>query len=178
MPAEPPGWPGPDLPDPGAFLAARRRIEAFFAAGEAAGLRRLGRRLLAAFEAVDRPIQALTAEVCPYCGSVCCNRRHGIPERDDLVAFAAMGLTPPGYRLEGDPRDPCDFLGPRGCRLPRAARPFRCTWYFCDPLRLHVEIAPPAEYRLHVRRLESLAAARRELLAAFEAAWKASDPSP
>jgi hypothetical protein len=26
---------------------------------------------------------------------------------------------------------PCRYLGPRGCRLPRIARPWICTWYLC-----------------------------------------------
>lgn len=26
------------------------------------------------------------------------------------------------------------MMGQQGCTQPRWLRPFRCTWYFCDPL--------------------------------------------
>jgi hypothetical protein len=128
-------------------------------------------RFKAAFDRLDPFIQSYTAEVCPYCGTVCCAMRHGIPEFADIVGFLSMGLEVPGYDLTRDIGGRCQFMGDTGCSLSRIERPYRCTWYFCDPLLKQIEIGPASHYRLFIKDVEGLASARGELMAVFYEIW-------
>ncbi|MGC8736368.1 MAG: hypothetical protein ACP5SG_06285 [Dissulfurimicrobium sp.] len=133
--------------------------------------------LKTAFDRLDPFIQSYTAKVCPYCGTVCCAMRHGVPEFADIVGFLAMGLDVPLYDLSRDMGGACQFMGKAGCSLRRIERPYRCTWYFCDPLLKQIEIGPVSHYRRFIRDVEGLAAARGGLMAVFYGIWseKAGD---
>ena len=134
---------------------------------------------MAAFDSLDPFIQSYTAKVCPYCGTVCCAMRHGIPEFADVVGFLSVGLDVPSYDLSLDVNGRCQFMGKTGCLLPRALRPYRCTWYFCDPLLKQIEIGPALHYRVFIKDVEELASARSGLMTAFYEIWiqKARDMS-
>ena len=79
-------------------------------------------------------IEDYTRELCPGCTDVCCRQKHGIYRERDELYLRAMGMEiparDPGRPLEG----PCEALGEGGCSHPRWLRPFKCTWYFCDPI--------------------------------------------
>jgi len=84
-------------------------------------------------------IQQNTEAVCPACKEVCCIRKHGYYNYEDLVYLHAIGLRPPEYTSGGEDSDPCRFLSESGCSLERPFRPSGCNWYFCDPLLEHME---------------------------------------
>ncbi len=127
--------------------------------------------LRAAFDKLDPLIQSYTAKVCPYCGTVCCANKFGFPEFADVVCFLAMDLDIPRYDLDVDEEAICQFIGEKGCVLPRIQRPYRCTWYFCDPLLVQLEIGPARHYRSFVADLQELSMARGKLLEAFYTIW-------
>ncbi len=133
-----------------------------------------GSEYRAAFENMDPFIQSYTAEICPYCGSVCCANRHGMPEYADIVGMLAMGLEIPEYDLGVEQGAMCQFMGEEGCVLPRARRPYRCTWYFCDPLLLKIDMAPMQEYRFFINGVQELSRARGEMLRTFVEACRAA----
>jgi hypothetical protein len=125
------------------------------------------------FRKMDPFIQEYTARTCPYCGSVCCANKHGMPDFGDAVAITAMGFELPDYRLDVDINGMCQFMGERGCILPRAQRPYRCTWYYCDPLLKQIEIGPARHYRQFIADVQEMGAARGGVLSAFYEVWKA-----
>jgi hypothetical protein len=90
-------------------------------------------------EKISPFIQQNTGTVCPKCKEVCCIRKHGYYNYEDLVYLHALGLKPPEYELGGEDSDPCPFLSESGCSLERPFRPSGCNWYFCDPLLEHME---------------------------------------
>jgi len=125
-----------------------------------------------AFAIMDPFIQKYTAKVCPYCGTVCCCNKHGFPEFADVVAIIAMGGKVPQYDLSVDERALCQFIGEKGCVLPRVERPYRCTWYFCEPLLLQIEIGPAKNYREFTLDVMYMGHSRAELLHAFYQLWQ------
>ncbi len=135
-------------------------------------VRRAARGYKHAFDILDPFIQSYTSRVCPYCGTVCCANKHGFPEYADIVGILAMGLEIPRYRLDVDEGALCQFIGERGCTLPRARRPYRCTWYFCDPLLVQIELGPARDYNTFIRGVQGLAEARGDMLRAFYPIWK------
>ena len=92
-------------------------------------------------------IEEYTREICPGCTDVCCRQKHGIYRERDLLYLNALGTAIPA-RDPARPLDgPCEALGERGCTHPRWLRPFKCTWYFCEPIILAMRDRPPRSTR-------------------------------
>ncbi len=87
-------------------------------------------------------IEQLTAKVCPGCDDVCCKQKRCLPDPVDVRYITALGLHLPAVDGNRPPDGPCQFMGPFGCTLPRWHRPWRCTWYFCDPLLAEMNTGP------------------------------------
>jgi hypothetical protein len=79
-------------------------------------------------------IEQYTAEACPGCTDVCCKQKRAMMDKVDKWYITALGLPLPVYDGARPADGPCQFMGPYGCATPRWLRPWRCTWYFCDPL--------------------------------------------
>lgn len=79
-------------------------------------------------------IEEYTREVCPSCSDVCCRQKHGTYRERDIIYLNAIGAPVPDADRTRPPESPCAFLGTNGCTHPRWLRPFKCTWYFCEPI--------------------------------------------
>ncbi len=126
-------------------------------------LSKLGNQYRQVFDQIDPLIQDLTTKSCPYCGVVCCAQKFGLPNSNDLVAFLAMNVNGHIYDFQKDPSSMCQFMGERGCILPRYQRPFRCTFYFCDPLLIQIDLLPADEHQTLVKGLKKLESLRQEM---------------
>lgn len=136
---------------------------------EIASMRAIAKEAADAVEAISPEIERHTSAVCPDCLRVCCVNRHSYHELGDIVHLSLLGERPPAYREGVGDAEPCQFLGEGGCRLIRAQRPHRCTWFFCSPLLDHIEAASAREYRSFVAALENINRKRSDLLSAFDA---------
>ncbi len=124
------------------------------------------------FDHFDPFIQSYTAKICPYCGTVCCANKFGFPEFADIVSFLSLGLSIPDYDLDVDEEAICQFIGKKGCILPRIQRPYRCTWYFCDPLMVQIDIGPAKQYRKFIQDVQDLSRTRGDLMREFFPIWE------
>ena len=79
-------------------------------------------------------IEEYTRDLCPACTDVCCRQKHGRYRERDLVYLRALGAIAPVFDHARPSESTCEYLGERGCIHPRWFRPFKCTWYFCEPL--------------------------------------------
>ena len=167
-------FPRLDFRNPEEFWKTVQEIKKFFKDHEAemSVVNDKAHQFKQAYAIMDPFIQKYTAEVCPYCGNVCCCNKHGFPEFADVVAILAMGGKVPEYDLSVDEGALCQFIGEKGCVLPRIERPYRCTWYFCEPLLLQIEIGPPKQYREFVQDVQYMGHARAELMEAFYHLWQ------
>jgi hypothetical protein len=108
-------------------------------------------------------IEDYTREVCPACAEVCCKQKHGTFQENDIVYLHALGRKVPprdqGRPLEG----PCELMRPHGCVQPRWLRPFRCTWYFCEPLLKALNDGPSRKARRLSALLQEMVDLCREL---------------
>jgi hypothetical protein len=118
-------------------------------------------------EKADPFIQKNTEEVCPRCRQVCCINRHSYHTHFDALYLLALGEEIPCHKAGIADSEPCQFLSPRGCRLRRFLRPYRCTWYFCTPLLEHIRTSPAREYRAFISCLEEISRGRELLLTSF-----------
>jgi hypothetical protein len=79
-------------------------------------------------------IEEYTAAVCPDCTDICCRQKHGLYRERDISYLCGLGMPAPQRDESRPPEGPCEAMGPAGCVHPRWLRPFKCTWYFCEPL--------------------------------------------
>lgn len=106
-------------------------------------------------------IEEYTTQACPGCADVCCRQKHGLFRERDAVYLAALGIGVPPRDGTRPPEGPCEFLGNKGCARPRWLRPFRCTWYFCDPLLRAMNDGPQKKAR-------ALSALLQEMIALYD----------
>lgn len=102
-------------------------------------------------------IEEYTAAICPGCTDVCCRQKHGTFRENDILYLQALGCDVP-QRDEKRPADgPCELMGPQGCDQPRWLRPFKCTWYFCEPLLKALGESTPRKARRVSAMLQEMA---------------------
>lgn len=93
-------------------------------------------------------IEEYTAAVCPECTDICCRQKHGLYRESDISYLSGLGVPVP-QRDGSRPLDgPCEAMGPSGCVQPRWMRPFKCTWYFCEPLLAALNDGPQKKARM------------------------------
>lgn len=102
-------------------------------------------------------IEEYTSMVCPECHDVCCRQKHGAFREADRIYLSALGIEIPPSDPARTPEGPCQFMEPRGCVRPRWLRPFKCTWYFCEPLLTALNEGPQ-------RKARQLSAALQEMV--------------
>lgn len=88
-------------------------------------LERIGRlqeEIHALFLRADGP------RLCEECRGSCCDRGRHHMTLVNLLGYLLLGRRPP----EPDFRRPCPFLGPAGCLLEPARRPFNCVTFICE----------------------------------------------
>jgi hypothetical protein len=92
-------------------------------------------------------IEEYTAAVCPDCTDVCCRQKHGLYRERDVLYLRALGVKVPARDTARLLEGPCEAMGPEGCMQPRWLRPFKCTWYFCEPLLAALNRGPQKKAR-------------------------------
>ncbi len=109
-------------------------------------------------------IEVYTKEVCPTCADACCKQKHGVFRERDLVYLNVLGRDVPVSDKSKPPEGPCQFLNPAGCILPRWLRPFKCTWYFCNPILEAMNEGSRKEGRQFIAALQEMVRIYDELM--------------
>ncbi len=169
-------FPKLDYKKPDEFWSRIKELEEFFKSerDSLSELFQYAQTLQEAFNRLDGLIESYTSKICPYCGTVCCANKFGFPEYADIIVFLTLGLNIPKYNLEVDEEAICQFIGEKGCVLSRPNRPYRCTWYFCDPLLVQLELGPAKKYRKFISDLQNLSRARGDIMRIFYPIWEKS----
>jgi len=91
-------------------------------------------------------IQSFNDNICSSCNDICCKAEHGYYNFEDFIYLTSLNITPQEINFNLNKDDPCQFLGKKGCSLPREIRPSGCNWYFCEKLLLQMESHPEYTY--------------------------------
>lgn len=95
-------------------------------------VRDLARKIQACFGQVSDELDMACSLTCPACQDNCCERATIWYDFRDLVyLYFGPGRMPQGQIVKGPGGEGCPNLTSSGCILPRAERPFVCTWYLC-----------------------------------------------
>lgn len=107
--------------------------------------------------------QAGGARHCRSCNGACCERGTYHVTLVNLLAALALGRTFPEPDFSAD----CPMLGPTGCRLDVALRPFNCVTFVCDAVESAMEAPDQAAFYAAEKQL-------RRLYEAFEQRYVAA----
>ncbi len=116
------------------------------------------------FNAISPFFEKHTSKVCPFCKKVCCIKKHGQYNEEDIIVLTALNIDIPSFKLEGEDTAPCRFLTGKGCSLQRLIRPFQCTWYFCEPLHGSMLEDSSMTYNEFIDNFKKLVEIRRKLV--------------
>jgi hypothetical protein len=114
-------------------------------------------------------IEEYTAVVCPSCKDVCCRQKHGLYKEKDILYLRALGNDVPQRNIARPLEGSCESMGPSGCVQPRWIRPFKCTWFFCEPLLAALNSSPPKKAR-------QMSAALQEMCDLYNSITNDDDP--
>ncbi len=127
--------------------------------------RGLAEELKRLFQEISPFIETHTTLVCPECPKVCCINRHSFYSMNDIIFLSALGEGIYPYTPDRKETDPCRHMSKRGCSLKRWKRPYRCTFYFCEPLLESFSQEKPRLYREFIYSYQQLTLVRGKLLA-------------
>lgn len=148
------------LADEAVWLAANQEIGRLCALPDpqVRRARRAAEEMAGLLAQADALLEPLCAATCPWCPRPCCLDARVWLDRRDLLFIHLGGQAPPPAQLRQSVDQPCRYLGRRGCALPRALRPWVCTWYLCPTLtaRLAGQPAELAQWRLLEARIKAL----------------------
>ena len=68
---------------------------------------------------------------CPRCPDACCLSASPWFDWRDLIFLHLNRLSIPPTQTISGYTDTCCYISHKGCTLPRATRPWICTWYLC-----------------------------------------------
>jgi len=96
-------------------------------------------------DSIDEPLDRLCDLTCIRCQAPCCLVADVSYDFRDLLILVLTNQTIPPRQPRRNAGEICFYLGSNGCRLPRAQRPWICTWYICAVQKevacSHMEIA-------------------------------------
>ncbi|MBI4826153.1 MAG: hypothetical protein HY807_06990 [Nitrospirae bacterium] len=124
----------------------------------------IAQELREAFNTVSPFIEKHTSIVCPGCKNICCADRHGRYDSDDIIFLKAIGADFVQDHSGRDENSTCRFMTATGCSLVRWMRPFRCTFFFCNPLLKSLENDNAKLYRAFMDYFKHLVDVRQNLI--------------
>jgi hypothetical protein len=111
--------------------------------------------------------EQLAATTCKDCPDPCCHHAKVWLDFQDLLFIHLHHETLPSHQLRRNLKEPCRFLGSRGCTLPRLSRPWICTWYICPTQRQALERDVPGGMAQTVAALVRVKALREAMERCF-----------
>ena len=93
---------------------------------------RQAERIFGLIKWLDPFFERYERESYPHCTDPCCTARRVFFDRADLLFFHALPEAFPEAQTRAFESEPCRYLTPRGCALPRLTRPHVCNWFLCD----------------------------------------------
>jgi len=109
----------------------------------------------------------LCAVTCPWCPDNCCLTATVWIDFKDLLFLHLNGHEIPPSQLLADLKETCRYWGPRGCMLPRIARPWVCTWYLCPTQKANLRQKPKSVQDLFSRAVQAIKTGRKEMESEF-----------
>ena len=112
-------------------------------------------------------LDELCAGTCRFCPEPCCVSAVVWVDFYDLLFMRLTGTDVPPTQLISHPDQTCRYLGPKGCSLPRMARPWACTWYLCPPQTARLRKKHPKDRKIFENAIRIVKAGRKQAESEF-----------
>ncbi|MCP4694316.1 MAG: hypothetical protein GY859_40160, partial [Desulfobacterales bacterium] len=130
----------------------------------------LAREIRGRYASIFPLLDELCAVTCPWCPDICCARAFVWFDLKDLLFLHFIGRPAPAAQPRPTPAGVCRHLGARGCRLPRIARPWICTWYLCPTQKGALKKKGPGAQRAVETAIREIKKARKAMAEEFHEA--------
>ena len=127
----------------------------------------LAREVQGQMKSIFLLLDDLCAVTCPWCPDPCCLTATAWIDFKDLLFLHLNGHQIPPAQLLGELSDTCRYLGPKGCMLPRVARPWVCTWYLCPTQKANLLRKPKSVQEKFIRAVQAIKTGRKEMESEF-----------
>lgn len=133
------------------------------------------------YHCIDGDLDDICRLTCPTCEDVCCMRaRLWFDVKDLIPYYTRFGRFPDGQIVKTGKgtASACCYLSLNGCKLPRAQRPYVCTWYLCPDQKTILKTMPVASEKIEasLARIKLLRNQIRNLFLGFVADGSISKP--
>ena len=132
--------------------------------------RALAGRILHRYALAGDIFEELADSTCRVCRRPCCLDARVWLDFRDLLLIHLGNQTPPPGQLRENWWSRCRCLTSHGCTLPRASRPWVCTWYLCPDQRRVLKRDIPGGPEMLGRWWPEITSLRERMEAAFLAA--------
>jgi hypothetical protein len=150
------------------WQADLRDIKARLSSVDSAIARSLALSVKEGIEWLDAPMTKYCRLTYLNCKDPCCTGRSIFYNYADILYLLALGqYTPPG-QTRATESNPCRYLTPSGCQLPRIYRPYVCVWFLCDDQINLFNQEPLAFQRRFISIQQDIRKYRLQLEALFE----------
>ena len=127
----------------------------------------LAREIQVRMESIFLLLDDLCSVTCPWCPDPCCLRATVWMDFKDLLFLHLNGHQIPPAQLRTALNETCRYWGPRGCMLPRIARPWVCTWYLCPTQKANLRQQPKSVQDKFIRTVQTIKTGRKEMESEF-----------
>jgi hypothetical protein len=104
---------------------------------------------------------------CPWCPDHCCLTAKVWFDFKDLLFLHLNGHQIPPAQLLSNLKETCAYWRPNGCKLPRIARPWVCTWYLCPTQTANLLQKPKSVRHNFSRAIQDIKTARKKMESEF-----------
>ena len=127
----------------------------------------LAREVQIRLESIFSLLDDLCAVTCPWCPDHCCLVAKVWIDFKDLLFLHLNGHQVPPAQLLSDLKETCRYWSPKGCMLPRIARPWVCTWYLCPTHKASLRQKPKSVQDKFSRAVQAIKTGRKEMESEF-----------
>jgi hypothetical protein len=127
----------------------------------------LARNVQIRLESVFSILDDLCAVTCPWCPDHCCLVAKVWIDFKDLLFLHLNGRQIPAAQPLSHLKETCRYWSPKGCTLPRIARPWVCTWYLCPTQKANLRQKPKSVQDNLSRAVQAIKTARKQMESEF-----------
>ena len=126
------------------------------------------RRIGQGIQSLDATMTRYCELTCPSCEDPCCTGLKVFFNQADLLYLLGLGKEIPPGQTRAKAGEPCRYLTPDGCRLPRILRPYVCVWFLCEAQMELFNAESGAFQRQFIKTMQNIRACRLTIEALYE----------
>jgi len=126
------------------------------------------RRIAEGIRSMDGVMTRYCELTCPFCEDPCCTGLKVFYNQADMLYLVTLGEELPPGQTRAQAAEPCRYLAPDGCLLPRIIRPYVCVWFICEAQMELFQAESAASQRRFIETMQDVRACRLKIESLYE----------